>query len=79
MFNRQRNTYSSSVMYRFSSFSGSPEDIILRKRISLKQPERHHEGDRSELNFCAISNRKKKNKSLLLDKYMWANGNLSSL
>lgn len=67
VFNLQRKTYSSSVMYCFSSFRGSPEDIILRKHISLKQPERHHEGDRSELNFCAISNRKKKNKSLLLE------------
>lgn len=55
VFNLQRRTYSSSVMYCFS-FSGSTKDIIFRKRISLKQPERHQEGDHSELNFDVLSN-----------------------
>lgn len=64
VFNLQRRTYSSSMMYCFSSFSGCTKDIILRKRISLKQPETPGRS------FDVLSNRKKKNKNLLLEKYM---------
>lgn len=56
-------------MYWFCSFSGSTKDIILRKDVSQNQPERHQEGDSSELNFDVLSNRKNKSKNSLLDKY----------
>lgn len=66
-------------MYWFCSFSGFTKDIILRKDVSQKQPERHQEGDSAELNFDVLSNRKNKSKNSLLEKYTWTNGNLFPL